>query len=143
MRAWLGTVAMICLTGCAGGADVVVVPVRLERSVVDANLVQSYELWILHQVGRDDTPVRCEELLDRTLTPASPNIIVIKRIAGAFDDAAVPITGLPAGEQNRIFYVDMFDAPDQVGTRVGAGCAPSVSIVGGKSVTVEIAVDIH
>ena len=123
-----------------GAPQVVVIPTQLQSAVLDPATVQSYELWVLGQVGRDGQPLRCDQLLSRELTPASDNAHIITRVAGAFTES-VHLVDLPIGQQNRIFYVDLYDQPDGLGTRVGAGCAQSVSIDGGKTIQVELSVD--
>ncbi|MCC6810173.1 MAG: hypothetical protein IT381_22270 [Deltaproteobacteria bacterium] len=134
-------VVLLLFAACGGDHITVTVPARLEQAAIDPGTVQSYELWVLEQVGLDSTPILCDDLMSRAIVPASPNTIVLARVAGSFDGSEVALTELRAGQQNRIFYVDMFDQPDQLGTRVGAGCTPSVTIIGGKRVTIEIAID--
>jgi hypothetical protein len=138
-------VLLMCaaLAACGSDRTVVAVPVTLSSAVVDPGAVKSFELWVLEQVGRDGTPILCDDLLARTIVPAAPNAIVIMHVAGSLDGAAVALKKLPVGQQNRIFYVDMYSDADELGERVGAGCSPSVSIVGGKNVTVEITIDQH
>jgi hypothetical protein len=135
-------VLLALLNGC-GGNDLVTIPVQLQQGVVsDPNAIKSYELWVLDLVGRDNQPVDCRLLLDGTKHPASPEIIVIKRIEGTLDGGdEVTLKSLPVGSQNRIFYVDMYDQPGQLGVVLAKGCAPSVSIVGGQKVQVEIIID--
>ena len=130
----------VCTLVACGGQDVITIPVQLAQGVVaDRAAIKSYELWVLDLVGRDNQPIDCRLLLDGTKHPASPEIIVIKRVDGTLDAGTeVAMTGLPVGSQNRIFYVNMYDQADQLGVVVAKGCAPSVSIVGGKKVQVEI-----
>jgi hypothetical protein len=133
----------LLLLACGREVNEIRVPVRSFSQVAfDPSQAKSFELWILNQVGRDDNPIQCEELLTRKISPADANVIRLKDpIAGAFGEAGIDVSDIAVGEQNRIFYVDFFDQERQLGNRIGAGCAGSVTIVGGKKnvVAIEIA----
>jgi hypothetical protein len=136
MMRWL---RLLTLLVSACGDDAHVVPVQVQVPLVDLDLVKSLDLWVFDQVGRDGEPIRCDDLLTRQITAASQNVIVIARVKGSFQ-ASLRVDSLPVGQQNRIFYVDMFDGDDGLGERIGSGCAQSQSIVGGKRTRVEIVV---
>src|SRR6185436_1851848 len=72
--------AVAALSACGGNraSEVVVIGVTLSSAVVDPTSIRSYELWILNQVGRDDQPLSCQQLLAREVPPASENAYVIK-----------------------------------------------------------------
>ncbi len=116
---------------------------RLDAAVAPTD-VKSYELWVLNQIGRDNNPIQCGELLSRTVTPASENVlkVVPNPIDGNFGSSTIAIKNIANGSQDRIFYIDLYDVPvGQVGQRIGSGCAASVSINGGKTTTVDIAIE--
>ena len=105
---------------------------------VAASQVKSYELWVLAQVGRDSNPIQCADLLSRTITPASDNVLkVLSPIDGNFS-TAILVKNIPNGVQDRVFYIDLYDQPGQLGQRIGAGCTASVTISGGKTAKIEI-----
>lgn len=138
-RVTLITFIACSTAGCGADRHEIHVPVQRFAQSFDASQVRSFELWILNQVGRNETPIQCEELLTRKISPADPNVIRLKDpIGGSAGGAAIDVSDIAAGDKNRIFYVDLFDQEDRLGNRIGAGCAGSVTIVGGKKNTVSI-----
>lgn len=131
---------ILLLTGCGAATPATVtIPAQVVQGIIDASQVKSFELWVLDQVGRDGSPIQCQTLLDRTLAPGAGNVIALKSpVQGDFSGQRVVLKNIPAGKQNRVFYVDLFNSSGALGTRIGAGCVPSVTIVGGKQITVDI-----
>lgn len=137
---FIGIVGWLAACG-APASQIVTVPAQLEQGIVDPGQVKSFQLWILNQVGRDSVPIQCDQLLSRALTPADKNIIPVKQpLEGDFAEGFVEIKDIPhgGGRQNRLFYVDLFDQPALIGNRIGAGCAQSITIEGGKTAQVVI-----
>jgi hypothetical protein len=136
--------ALFSVWSSCGGANVITVPARFEGELVDPTRLISYELWVLDQLGRDNNPISCDALLSRQTSPLSPNVIPLKRdpFQGNFSEgASIRINDIPRGEGRAVFYIEVFDQPDQVGTRVAAGCLSGQTIVGGKTTKFEIEVD--
>ena len=115
------------------------IPAQVQQGIVAASQVKSFALYVLDQVGRDGSPIACSALLDRTLSPGDANVIALKSaVVGDFSGQRVGVKNIPAGKQSAVFYIDLFDASGGLGQRIGAGCAPSVTIVSGKQISVDI-----
>ena len=142
MKGQVFTSVALLLFGLAACGDQprVTLATRLEQGI-ELTQAQSYQLWILDLVGRDNVPIQCERLLSRVLAPGDPNVVkLLAPIEGNFASDTITIDAIPVGNQNRIFFLELFEQPGQLGTRIGAGCAQSVSIVGGKKVEVELVI---
>lgn len=130
--------SLAVLSAC-GDALVVDVPVRAFEQLGSA---ASLQLWVFDRLGRDGEPIGCAELLDRTLVPGDPLLVALKDpIDAAVDDPLIVIGGIPPGRSNRTFYVDVFDAPNQLGRRVGAGCVENVTITAGQATDLRLSVE--
>jgi len=137
------TFLFLCLAAC-GGTDVVVIPTQMAQGVVDVTKLQSFELWVLDQLGRDNNPISCEALLSRQLSPLSANVVPLQRepVSGVFSDGSiVAVKGLRKGDRNTIFYVDVYDQPDGLGSRIAAGCVPAQTIKGGQTLRFALEID--
>ena len=125
-------------TSCGQGLDRITLATRLAATSVDLTHAQSYQLWVLSQVGRDKSAVQCEQLLARTLLPGDANVVKLRPpIAGSFK-STIKVDNIPTGQQDRVFFIEIYDQSNLLGTVLGWGCAQSVSIVGNHNVSVEL-----
>ncbi len=136
-----GVLISLLLCACGPAREAIVIPIALSQGQVDASRARSFQLWILSQVGRNEEPIPCEQLVARSLVPSDENIVKLHDpIDGDIPSGEIVIEDIPSGVENRIFYIDVYDAPNQLGERIGAGCKPSVSIIGGQEIAVELVV---
>lgn len=112
---------------------------RLSQAVSMAS-VQSYELWVLDQLGQDNTPIDCAQLASRDLVPGLSNVQILKGplLNDGIDE--LDINDIAIGDRNRIFYADLYDEPGGRGDRVAVACAGGQTISGGKTVTIHLTV---
>ncbi len=136
MKKWL----LLAIYGCGAVPDATLrIPAQMVSASIDPTQLKSYKLWVLQQVGRDNNPIQCADLLSREISPADDNALkVLDPITGNFA-STLTVKSIVNGVQDRIFYIDLFDAPaGQIGQRIGAGCTASVTIAGGKTTKLEI-----
>jgi hypothetical protein len=132
--------ASLFFAACGPAPLQVTMATRLEQGL-ELSQAQSYQLWVLDLVGRDNAPIQCDRLLSRELAPGDPNVVkLLAPIEGNFSADTITVGDVPVGNQNRIFFLELFEQPGQLGTRIGSGCAQSVSILGGRKVEVDLAI---
>jgi hypothetical protein len=130
--------AMLALLSCGSDASQIRIPTTALVHDLAATDVGSIELWVLDQLGRDNTPIVCDGLESRSILPSDPNVQILKGPIDIDGTGPIALKGIADGKQNRVFYVDLYSQPGQLGTRVGVGCAEGQSIVGGKIITIDL-----
>jgi hypothetical protein len=127
----------IVWAGCGRATEIDIVVRALP--LVARDDVQSFELWVFDARKNDGTSLGCEELLSRATVPTDSKLRPLRDpILGNLEGDPVQIDAISPGRRNRTFYVDLFDATQGLGRRIGAGCAEEVSIEVGKETTVRL-----